>query len=484
MSLQNIEPQEVWQQFSAINAIPRASKKEARITEFMNQFGKGLGLETRVDENGNVLIKKPATTGHEDKKGIILQAHLDMVHQKNNDTVFDFDTQGIDMYIDGDWVKAKGTTLGADNGLGVAMIMAILASDTIHHPAIEALFTIDEETGMTGALTLAPGFLAHPILINLDTEDDNEITIGCAGGIDVTGTKHYAKITPPMGYVGYKITVKGLSGGHSGMEIHKELGNANKIMNRILYHLCNDGRAMIASIDGGGLRNAIPRESVATICLHPSLVDDFKSEFDILSQIIKAEFINKETNLELSYEEITLPLNAMDPLDEVSLLNTIYALHNGVFRMSTQVQGLVETSNNVARVLVKDGKAEILCLSRSAIETGKEEMVNQLSAALTLGGMQVTTSGNYPGWSPNASSEILTIAKEIYKNKNGEDPIVSACHAGLECGIIGQHYESLDMISIGPNILGAHSPEERASISSLQKFWPYLLELLENIPAK
>jgi dipeptidase D len=484
MSLQSISPQEVWNHFFALNAVPRASKKEQQVIEFIKSFGKGLNLEVVSDNIGNVLIKKEATPGMEAKKGIILQAHLDMVHQKNNETDFDFDSQGIDMYVDDDWVKAKGTTLGADNGLGVAMIMAILSSKDLAHPSLEALFTIDEETGMTGALGLSPGFLSHDILINLDTEDDNEITIGCAGGIDVSGTKKYTTIAPPFGYKGFRIEVKGLNGGHSGMDIHKELGNANKIMNRLLYNLCNDGRAMLCTLDGGSLRNAIPRESVATICMHPDLVDDFKAEFEILAQIIKNELKRKEAHLNLTYTEIPSPYSAMDPIHEVELLNTIYAIHNGAYRFSSEVEGLVETSNNVARVEVKDGVAQILCLSRSSIESGKEEMVNQLSASFKLGGFTVSFGGNYPGWSPNASSNILSIVKQIYAKNNGIEPHVSACHAGLECGIIGQHYTDLDMISIGPNILGAHSPDEKASISSLVKFWSNLKEILKNIPNK
>lgn len=483
-SIRNIEPKEVWSRFADLNAVPRASKKEAQVIDFIASFGRNLGLETFIDKVGNVIIKKKATVGMETRKPIVMQSHLDMVHQKNNATVFDFDTQGIEMLIDGDWVRANGTTLGADNGLGVASIMAILASEEIAHPAIEALFTIDEETGMTGALGLEGGLLQGEILLNLDTEEDDSIEIGCAGGIDVTATKSYATITCPLIHTGLHLTVDGLQGGHSGMDIHKGLGNANKLMNRLLYTLCKDGDAMISSIDGGGLRNAIPRESNAILSIHPDLKVDFMTKYESLKNDILHEYKSLEPNLSIHIKEIPTPTNAMDPTEEVNLLKAIYSAPNGVYRMSPDIEGLVEASNNVARIEVKNGEAKILCLARSSVESSKTDVVNALTAAFELAGMTVALSGGYPGWSPNVDSPILKTMTSLYQSLFDASPHVGACHAGLECGIIGRNYPGLDMISFGPTIKGAHSPDERASISSFQKFWKFLIEVLKNIPEK
>ncbi len=483
-AIRNIAPQEVWARFANLNAVPRASKKEERVIEFMMSFGKNLGLDTISDKIGNVIIKKKATIGMESRKKVILQSHLDMVHQKNNATDFDFDTQGIEMLIDGDWVKANGTTLGADNGLGVATIMAILASDSIEHPAIEALFTIDEETGMTGALELEGGILEGEILLNLDTEEDDSIEIGCAGGIDVTATKSYATIACPMHYIGLQLTVNGLQGGHSGMDIHKGFGNANKMMNRLLFALCKDGDGMVSSIEGGSLRNAIPRESNAIISVHPETKSTFVEKFNALKKIIIEEYRHIEPNLNIELQEVSNPYSAMDPIEEILLLKALNAAVNGVFRMSPQIEGLVEASNNIARVEVKDGVAKILCLSRSSVESTKTDVVNALSSAFELAGMQVSLSGSYPGWSPNIDSPILKVMANLYTQLFDSTPHVGACHAGLECGIIGRNYPGLDMISFGPTIKGAHSPDERASISSFLKFWKFLKEVLKNIPEK
>jgi dipeptidase D len=483
--IRNLEPKPLWNKFADLNAVPRPSKKEDRVIEFMKKFGNDLGLETFEDEIRNVIIRKPATPGMENRKAVVLQGHLDMVHQKNTDTVFDFDTQGIEMYVDGDWVRANGTTLGADNGLGVAMIMAILESTDIKHPAIEALFTIDEETGMTGALNLKGGVLRGDILLNLDTEEDDEIGIGCAGGMDVTATAEYDEEETPEGSVGYAIKVKGLSGGHSGMDIHKGLGNANKIMNRLLFDGFDNFGLQISEINGGSLRNAIPRESTAKVIIAAVYDEAFVFDMQQIVNEIKAEFQTTEPNLEVVFEKLdAVPAKVMPSIAQFYFVRSMYTAHNGVYRMSADFDNLVETSNNIAKVVVSEGKLSVQCLTRSSVESSKLDLANALRSAFELMGCEVEFSGSYPGWSPNPKSEILDTLVSIYEKQNGEKPNVAACHAGLECGILGTNYPSMDMISFGPTIHGAHSPDERASISSSQKFWKFVLEILENIPAK
>lgn len=477
-----LEPKALWNKFADLNAVPRPSKKEERVIKFMKDFGEKLGLETIEDEVGNVIIRKPATEGMEDRKPIVMQSHLDMVHQKNNDTVFDFDTQGIDMYVEGDWVKARGTTLGADNGLGVATIMAILESDTIAHPDLEALFTIDEETGMTGAMGLKGGLLKGDILLNLDTEEDDEIGVGCAGGIDVTATRSYEQEQlSSEDLSALKIEVKGLQGGHSGMQIHEGLGNANKIMNRLLFAVLEDIK--ISEIDGGSLRNAIPRESVASVVVRSNKEDLLLNVLNALSETIKKEYKTMEPELQVEFNKVKLPALVMTQDVQELLVKALYAAHNGVYRMSADIPDLVETSNNIARVIIKDGNIKVGCLTRSSVETSKMDMANALKATFELAGCEVEFSGSYPGWAPNMDSDILKVMVPIYERlNNGEKPHVAACHAGLECGILGQNYPDMDMISFGPNIKGAHSPDERAQISSAQKYWEFVLEILKNIP--
>ena len=482
--IRNLEPKALWNKFADLNEVPRPSKKEERVIEFMKNFGNSLGLETFEDDIRNVIIRKPATPGMENRKAIVMQGHLDMVHQKNADTVFDFDTQGIDMYVDGDWVRARGTTLGADNGLGVATIMAILESKDIPHPAIEALFTIDEETGMTGALNLKGGILKGQILLNLDTEEDDEIDIGCAGGIDVTATRSYNEEEVPEGSVGHIITVKGLNGGHSGMDIHKGLGNANKIMNRLLFDAFENFGLQVAEINGGSLRNAIPRESVAKVIISEMFDEAYIFDMQEIINDIKAEYKTTEPNLTIEIVKCDLPEKVMDLGVQEGIIRAIYAAHNGVYRMSADMEDLVETSNNIARVIVKDGEISIGCLTRSSVETSKFDLANALRSAFELVGCEVELSGSYPGWTPNVNSEILDTLVGIYEKQNGEKPKVVACHAGLECGILGTNYPDMDMISFGPTIHGAHSPDERASISSAQKYWKFVLEILSNIPVK
>jgi len=482
--IRNQEPTIVWNHFADLNAVPRPSKKEERVIQFMVDFGKKLHLETFVDNVGNVIIKKPASSGMENRKTIVMQGHLDMVHQKNSDTIFDFDKEGIKMFVDGDWIKAEGTTLGADNGLGVAAIMAVLSSNEIVHPKIEALFTIDEETGMTGAMGLEGGVLEGEILLNLDTEEDDEIGIGCAGGIDVTASRTYLEEETPENTTAFSIVVKGLNGGHSGMDIIKGLGNANKIMNRILFDGFANFGLRISEINGGSLRNAIPRESDATIIVDNISKEPFLFETNELINNIKEEFSTLETNLIIEIQEVTSPKMVMDLGVQEGFTKAIYAALNGVYRMSPDVQGLVETSNNIARIIVKDGAIKVGCLTRSSSETNKWDLANSLHACFELAGFEVEFSGTYPGWLPNLNSEILKIVSTIYTDLFKEDPKVAACHAGLECGILGQNYPEIDMVSFGPTIRGAHSPDERAQISSTQKFWKLLLEILKNIPKK
>ena len=480
--IRELEPKVLWNKFADLNAVPRPSKKEERVIAFMKHFGESLGLKTLVDEVGNVVISKPASKGMENRKPIVMQSHLDMVHQKNADTNFDFETQGIEMFIDGDWVKAKGTTLGADNGLGVATIMAILESDTIAHPAIEALFTIDEETGMTGAMGLKGGLLKGEILLNLDTEEDDEIGVGCAGGIDVTATRTYKEEAVLDNYMAYKIEVKGLNGGHSGMQIHEGLGNANVIMNRLLYSVVNIIK--ICDIDGGGLRNAIPRESVATVVFDSSKKEEFISNVSAEIDLIKKEFKTTEPNLDIKFQAVKSPEDMLGKELSTKFIKCIYAAHNGVYRMSADIPDLVETSNNVARVSVKNGSLKILCLTRSSVESSKMDLANALRSTFELIGCEVELSGDYPGWTPNMESPILKVMTELYESLNGKKPHVAACHAGLECGILGQNYPGMDMISFGPNIKGAHSPDERVQISSVQKYWKFVLEILKNTPKR
>ncbi|NER14145.1 beta-Ala-His dipeptidase [Leptobacterium flavescens] len=484
MDIRLLEPKEVWNKFADINAVPRPSKKEERIIAFMMDFGKDLGLETFKDEVGNVIIRKEATPGMENRKTVVMQSHLDMVHQKNGDTIFDFDNQGIEMYVEDGWVKAKGTTLGADNGLGVAAIMAVLASKNIEHPAIEALFTIDEETGMTGAKGLKGNVLKGDILLNLDTEEDDEIDIGCAGGIDVTAERSYQTEEVPEATVAYRITVKGLQGGHSGMDIHRGLGNANKLMNRLLFDGFENFGLRIAEIDGGGLRNAIPRESIATIVIDKVHHDAFAFEFNQLATAIKRELKTTEPGLTISAEVTERPENVMELGVQEGIIKAIYAAHNGVYAMSADMEDLVETSNNIARVQIGEGKVLIGNLTRSSVETAKTDLANSLRATYELAGCEVNYSGNYPGWTPNVNSPILEVLKSKYEELFKAKPEVVACHAGLECGILGQNYPEMDMISYGPTIKGAHSPDERANIASVEKFWKFTLEILKSIPEK
>ncbi|MES2799585.1 MAG: aminoacyl-histidine dipeptidase [Bacteroidota bacterium] len=484
MEVRNLEPKALWNHFADLNAVPRPSKKEERVIQFMIDFGKSLNLTTSTDAIGNVIIKKNATEGMEGRKTLILQSHLDMVHQKNEATVFNFDEQGIEMLVEQDWVKANGTTLGADNGIGVAAIMALLSSTTIAHPALEAMFTIDEETGMTGAKELDGSNFSGEILLNLDTEDDDELSIGCAGGLDTNTLYRYSSEAIVLNSLVYEVSVKGLLGGHSGMDIHLGRGNANKLLNRFLNSLVDKIDFQLVEFDGGSLRNAIPREAKAIVAVKS--IDDVKlaQYFSAFSKMLIEEFKVVEPNLAMMLSPTSTASLAVSKNDTLKIINSIYAVQNGVFRMSPSIYGLVEASSSFARVIVKNGEYITQSLQRSSVESSKEDVASTIKAIFMAIGAEVVQSGDYPGWSPDPNSEILTIMAKLYQEMYHEKPQIKACHAGLECGILGKHLPGVEMISFGPNIRGAHSPDEKVQISSVQKFWDYLLATIAKTPVK
>lgn len=447
----------------------------------MKDFGLKLGLETSVDETGNVIIKKPASPGKEDRPVVALQSHLDMVHQKNAATKFDFDTEGIRVVVEGDWVKAEDTTLGADNGIGVAAMMTVLASKDMAHPALEALFTIDEETGMTGAQGLKGGLLSAKCMLNLDTEDDGELTIGCAGGVDVLASGGYEAVSAPSDHEFLEVVVGGLTGGHSGTEIHLGRANANKLMNRFLFGASTRFGARVCWIDGGGLRNAVPRESSAVVAVPKAAVGDFDKFVADEQAVYQDEYRVTDPDCRLSCQKVSGPGEVLDADFQDKFLRAIFAVPNGIYRMSPDVEGLVQTSNNLARVLVKDGEFRVDCLSRGSVDTEKTDVATAIQCALELAGAQVHFEGEYPGWAPRPDSNIVKLMSGLYEELFGEKPHVLACHAGLECGILGTNYPDVEMISFGPNIRGPHSPDETVQISSVQKFWRFLTTTLERV---
>lgn len=481
----NIEPKEVWQHFYSLTQVPRPSKHEDKIQEFMVKFGNDLGLETIKDEIGNVIIKKPATAGMENRKGVVLQGHLDMVPQKNSDNNHNFKTDPIEAYIDGDWVTANGTTLGADNGIGVAAAMAVLSSKTMEHGPIEALFTCDEETGMTGAFGLKPGVLDGDILMNLDSEDEGELYIGCAGGIDLNASFDYTAERIEEGDKAYKLTVKGLKGGHSGLDIRLYRGNSNKLLFRFMKKASEDFGMRIANVLGGSLRNAIPRESFATVVVNKNHAEAFEAAVKEYEQIFIKELHVKEPDLQFIAEEAdTIGLAVMDFDTQMRFINAVYATPNGVMRMSDDMEGMVETSTNLAIITARNGKISIAALMRSSVDTSKDDLSAMMSSVYELAGANYSLDGGYPGWKPNPDSEILTAMQGIYKDLYGSIPEIKAIHAGLECGLLGSVYENWDMISFGPTIRYPHSPDEKVNIETVGKFWNYLKETLKHIPAK
>lgn len=478
-TIAQLEPRPVWRHFAELNAVPRASKREERVRAFALRFGESLGLETREDPAGNVIIRKPATPGREDRPVVLLQGHLDMVHQKNAETDFDFDRAGIRMRTDGEWVSADGTTLGADNGVGVAMIMAVLADGgDVAHPPLEALFTVDEETGMTGAKGLEPGVLQARYMLNLDTEDDRELTIGCAGGIDVTARGTYLPGLAAPGAHGLRLRVRGLSGGHSGMDVHRGLGNANKILCRLLLAL-EDAGVRVAEVDGGGLRNAIPREATALVAATDAA--HVREQLAFAKTAIEAEYATTDPGLRIDVADAEAPARVMSADDQRALLRAVHACPNGIYRMSPEVDGLVQTSNNLARWTVAGGNWEVLCLTRSSVDSEKLDEAGAIRGVFELVGGDVEYSGDYPGWTPRPDSELLRAMRAVYERRFGEAPLVEACHAGLECGLVGAKYPGMEMISFGPNIRGAHSPDERVEVASVARVWGYLAEALGEL---
>lgn len=479
--IKDLAPQAVWKNFDSLCNIPRPSKKEEKAVEFAVDFAKKHNLEYSKDGVGNVVIKKPAVKGNENKPTVVLQAHLDMVPQKNAATNHDFEKDPIQAFVDGEWVKAKGTTLGADNGIGVSAALAVLESTDIPHGPVEVLLTIDEETGMTGAFNLKQEMLKGRILINLDSEDEGELYIGCAGGVNTTGTIKYIAEKVPAGSKAYQVSLTGLKGGHSGLDINLGRGNANKIMNRFLWKASRELGLRLASVEGGNLRNAIPRESFATVVIPASNEQQFKARVNEFRSIISAELKTPEPDLKFDASETSAPAEIMDKPTQDKFLNVIYALPNGVIRMESDMPEVVETSTNLAIVKTEKGTIEIKCLLRSSIETAKENLMNAMSAALELGGATVVHDGSYPGWKPDVNSKIISTMKKVYEQKFGKTPEVKVIHAGLECGIIGDVFHGMDMVSFGPTIRHPHSPDEKVNIATVEKFWVYLVETLKAV---
>ncbi len=480
----NLDPKNLWKNFYSLTQIPRPSKHEDKIREFAADFGKKLGLETIDDEVGNVIIHKPATLGMENRKGVILQGHLDMVPQKNSDKNHDFEKDPIETIVDGEWVRANGTTLGADNGMGVAATMAILESKDIQHGPLEALFTSDEETGMTGATGLKSGIIKGDILINMDSEDEGELYIGCAGGTNGNFTFNFNEVAVTPGQTAFKINVTGMKGGHSGVDIHLGRGNANKVMARFLWMASSEFKLRLASIDGGSLRNAIPREAFALITIPQEKKADFLKSLEEYTQIVRKELSAVEPGLKIEAIQADLPTVLIDEKTQHNLLDSLYACPNGVIRMSNEMAGLVETSTNLAIVKSENGTIRIQCLLRSSVDSSKDDLEQMMQCVFDLAGATCLFDGKYPGWKPNPDSSILKTMQKIYQDKFGKIPEIRAIHAGLECGILGGTYSNWDMISFGPTIRYPHSPDEKVNIATVQKFWDFLVETLKNIPVK
>jgi dipeptidase D len=480
--MKTLQPIALWNYFHEITQIPRPSKKEEQIIAYLKAFGEKNNLSTKTDTAGNVLICKPASAGYENRKTIILQSHIDMVCEKNSDIDFNFETDAIQTYIEDGWVKAHGTTLGADNGIGMSMMLAVLASDSLKHPALECLFTVDEETGLTGAFALDKDFLSGELLINLDSEDDGEIFVGCAGGVDTTAVLSYQSGKTPDNYFAFTVSVKGLKGGHSGDDINKGLGNANKILNRFLWEVNKKMDVRLHSFDGGNLRNAIAREAVALACVPYSEKENIRVLFNMYVTDIENEKANIEPKMRLDLESETVPSTVIDKRTSDTLLDALYACPHGVIAMSADMPGLVETSTNLASVKMQDNQTILITTSqRSSVESSKYDIANQVEAVFTLSGATVTHGDGYPGWKPNLNSAILNVAKESYIKLFKSEPKIRAIHAGLECGLFLEKYPVLDMISIGPQMYGVHSPDERLSISSTQNCWKWLVETLKNV---
>ncbi|MBR2457606.1 MAG: aminoacyl-histidine dipeptidase [Bacteroidaceae bacterium] len=479
-----LKPTSVFHYFDEVCQVPRPSKHEEKIRAYLLAFAEKHSLEVKTDEAGNVLIKKPATPGMESLKTVILQSHIDMVCEKNGDVEHDFLNDPIQTYVDGEWLKAKGTTLGADNGIGIATQLAVLAADDIQHGPIECLFTVDEETGLTGAFALKEGFMEGDILINLDSEDEGELFIGCAGGANTTAEFAYQTIDAPQDYFFFRVAIKGLSGGHSGDDINKNRANANKLLVRFLTQLQAKYDFYLCHIDGGNLHNAIPREAEALCAVPMKYKEPVRIDMNIYTAEIENEYSVTEPNLRTELSSESPVAKAIDRQVVKNLLKSVYAVHNGVYAMSQDMEGLVETSSNLASIKMEEGCIRIVTSQRSSILSSRQDMSEMIRSAFELGGAKVTTGDGYPGWKPNPSSDILRVAVESYKRLFGVEPKVKAIHAGLECGLFLEKYPSLDMFSTGPTLRGVHSPDERMHIPSVEKFWQHLLDVLAHVPQK
>ncbi|MDR1555775.1 MAG: aminoacyl-histidine dipeptidase [Tannerellaceae bacterium] len=484
MKITDLKPQIVWKFFHQITQVPRPSKKEGRIIEYLETFAGTYHIAIKKDAAGNILMSKPATPGYENLPVVILQSHIDMVCEKNKAKVFDFEKDPIQTIIDGDWLRADETTLGADNGVGVAAELAILASDDIEHGPLECLFTVDEETGLTGAKALEAGFMTGNILLNLDSEDEGEIFVGCAGGKGTQAELYYTSLpaSPELDY--FRIDVKGLNGGHSGSEIHKGLGNANKILVRFLYLLKTDVDFTLCAIEGGNLHNAIAREAYAVIGLHPENREEVRALLNHFAARIENELKHVDPKVQIGMQSVDKPDKQIDPQSAEKLIYALYACPHGVIGMSHDIEGLVETSTNLASVKMEDDRILIGTSQRSSIESAKESIANQVASTFLLAGAVVTQGDGYPGWAPNPDSQILKVAKDSYRQLFGKEPKIMAIHAGLECGLFLEKYPYLDMISFGPTLRDVHSPNERIRIDTVELWWQHLLCLLKNIPAK
>jgi dipeptidase D len=483
-NITSLEPKQLWNYFYQITQIPRPSKSEKKIAEFIVKFAKENGLESMVDKVGNVIVRKPASKGMENRKGVILQTHLDMVPQKNSDKVHDFTKDPIETVIDGEWVRANGTTLGSDNGIGVAATLSVLASKDLVHGPLEALFTIDEETGMTGVFGLEAGILKGDILMNLDSEDEGELYVGCAGGIDVSALKSYAEETTPKNMTAYSVSVRGLKGGHSGVDIALGRANSNKLLYRFLMQAESDFGIRVSETSGGDLRNAIPRESNAILtvpAIKEAEFETFVREYEVM---YRAEFAETEPDLAFRAEKTQNPAKVINQGDQYRIIRAVFICPNGVQRMSQAMKGLVETSNNLAIVRCKDGKFEAHSLTRSSVDSAKEAIAWKIAAVFQLIGAEVKLEGGYPGWKPNMNSAILKTMGGVYSSMFGKVPEIKAIHAGLECGLVSGVYPHLDMISFGPTIRYPHSPDEKVNIPSVAKFYDFLCGTLKQIPVK
>lgn len=479
--LNQLKPERLWYYFTEICKVPRPSKKEEKIANWLIEFAKNHDLECIKDECGNILIRKNASAGYENRKTVILQSHLDMVCEKNSDTVHDFDKDPIIPRIEGEWVKATGTTLGADDGIGIAVQLAILEAKDIPHGPIEALFTIDEETGLTGAFGLKPGLLKGRVLINLDSEDEGQVFIGCAGGKDTVATLPLSLEETPAGFVGYTLSMTGLRGGHSGDEINKGLGNATKLLNRFLWNAARDFGARIATFTAGNLRNAISREGFADIALPRASAKDFEQAAIAFHNDLVGELNVTEPDLQFSATPASVFPRVWSTTLQSAVLNALYACPHGVLAMSREIPNFVETSTNLASIKEKDGVIYMTTSQRSSVESSKKDAGDMVSSVFMLAGAEVEQSSGYPGWKPNPDSEILKLTVKSYKKLFGKEPEVLAIHAGLECGLVGAIYPGMDMVSFGPTIKGAHSPDERLDIATVSKFWDLTLEILREI---